>query len=241
MQYPGYAPAGYAAAPPGMQMAYPGYAPTPENMMYGGSPYPQMMMPGAGGGAGDYGQGGSCESCGEAGCRGGCRPHHWIFGYDATADWISSGNRHAYAVVEGLKFFPKGANAPALLTSSPAGTAQDQAGVIGGPGTEVLIGGSEFDDKGLYGGRVALGFWTMGAEYVGFEFNYMGFDNGGTSFGTTSTFEPDNGGQILALPFVDATTGQENALVLAFPNFQTNGGAINTGGVPIDLNGSFAL
>jgi hypothetical protein len=175
------------------------------------------------------------------GHSGRCRPHHWIFGYDATEDWISNGCSHMYVVAEGLKFFPKGANAPPLLTTSPLGTAQGQAGVIGAPGTEVLIGGSEFDDKGLYGGRIALGFWTMGAEYLGFEFHYMGFDNGGTEFATSSSFDPATGGDILAMPFLNATTGLEDSLILAFPNFQANGGIIDTGGVPINVNGSFAL
>ena len=242
-----YMPAAYAGYGSGMQVAYPGYAATRENMLYGGSPYPQMM-PANYGAPADFGHGGGCSECGSPGCAGGhggrhahCKPHHWIFGYDATADWISGGKSNAYVIAEGLKFFPKGANAPPLLTTSPVGTAQDQAGVIGAPGTEVLIGGSEFDDEGLYGGRVALGFWTMGAEYVGFEFNYMGFDNGGTTFETVSTFEPDNGGSILAIPFFDVTSGAENSLILAYPNFQTTGGVIDTGGAPIDVNGSFSL
>jgi hypothetical protein len=88
---------------------------------------------------------------------------------------------------------------------------------------------------------VALGFWTMCAEYVGFEFSYMGFDNGGTTFNETSSFEPDTGGRILAMPFFNATTDREDSLVLAFPDFQAAGGIIDTGGVPINVNGSFAL
>jgi hypothetical protein len=244
-----YMPAGYTGYPHGMQVAYPGYAPTRENMLYGGSPYPQMM-PASYGSPADFGYDGGCSECGSPGCAAGhCdrsrhghhKAHHWIIGYDATEDWISGRKRRGYAIAEGLKFFPKGANAPPLLTTSPVGTAQDQAGVIGAPGTEVLIGGSEFDDESLYGGRVALGFWTMGAEYIGFEFNYMGFDNGGTTFEANSSFEPDNGGSILAIPFIDATSGAENSLILAYPNFQTTGGVIDTGGAPIDVNGSFAL
>jgi hypothetical protein len=246
--YSPYMPAGYAAYHPGTQVSYPGYAPTPENMLYGGSPYPEVTPAGYGAAA-DFGYGGNCSdgSCGHAGCGHGhgrgahCRPHHWIIGYDATADWISGGRSHAYVVAEGLYFFPKGANAPPLLTTSPRGTAQDQAGVIGTPGAEVILGGSEFDDEALYGGRVALGFWTMGAEYVGFEFSYMGFDNGGTTFTETSSFEPDTGGRILAMPFFNATTDVEDSLILAFPDFQAAGGIIDTGGVPINVNGSFAL
>jgi hypothetical protein len=242
--YSPYTPAGYAAHHPGMQVSYPGYAPTPENMLYGGSPFPEVTPAGYGAAA-DFGYAGDCSdgSCGHAGHGHGarCRAHHWIIGYDATADWISSGCSHAYVVTEGLYFFPKGANAPPLLTTSPRGTAQNQAGVIGAPGTEVILGGSEFDDEALYGGRVALGFWTMGAEYVGFEFNYMGFDNGGTSFNETTSFEPDTGGRILAMPFFNVTTGAEDSLILAYPDFQAVGGIIDTGGVPIDVNGSFAL
>jgi hypothetical protein len=249
--YMPYMPSGYAGQHPGMQVSYPGYAPTAENMLYGGSPYPQVMPAGYGAAGGPPGQGYAGDaSCGPDGCGPGgggvghggrCRPHHWIFGYDATADWIGSGCSHMYVVAEGLKFFPKGANAPALLSTSPIGTPQAQAGVLGQPGTQVLVGGSEFDDEALYGGRIAMGFWTMGAEYVGFEFNYMGFDNGGTTINAESSFNPENGGGILALPFFNVTTGAEDSLILAFPDFQAVGGIIDTGGVPIDLNGTFNL
>jgi len=247
---PGYSPfmpAGYAGYQPGMQVSYPGYAPTAENMLYGGSPFPEVMPAGYGaagdmGYAGDYGEGSCADgSCGHPGHGARCRPHHWFIGYDATADWISCGKSNGYVVAEGLYFFPKGANAPPLLSTSPRGTAQNQAGVLGTPGAEVILGGSEFDDEALFGGRIALGFWTMGAEYVGFEFHYMGFDNGGTTFNESTSFEPDTGGRILAMPFFNVTSGAEDSLLLAFPDFQTNGGVIDTGGQPIDVNGSFAL
>src|SRR5688500_12698779 len=99
--YSPYMPAGYAGHHPGMQVSYPGYAPTAENMLYGGSPYPEAMPAGYGAAA-DFGYEGNCSdgSCGHAGCGHGhgrgarCRPHHWFIGYDATADWISSGCSH---------------------------------------------------------------------------------------------------------------------------------------------------
>jgi hypothetical protein len=246
----------YAAYHPGMQVSYPGYAPTPENMLYGGSPYPQAAMAGYATPAGynapagyeghaDYGYSGCSDgSCGAGDCGAGCRrcrPRHWIFGYDTTADWVGTCDRRGYVVVEGLNWYPQGADSPPLLTTSPAGTPQGAAGVIGQPGTEVLIGGHDFDDEELIGGRIALGFWTMGAEYIGFEFNYTGFEQAGTEFNASSSFNPEDGGGILALPFFDASTGIENSLVLAFPDFQTLGGPIDTGGLPIDLNGSFSL
>ncbi len=79
----------------------------------------------------------------------------------------------------------------------------------------------------------------MGAEYIGFEFNYMGFDPGGTRLTATSSFNPPAGGGILAVPFFNATAGVEDAVVLAFPGFAALQPPVNTGAVPVDLNGTF--
>lgn len=252
---------GYGA-PPAM-LAYPGYAPTPENMLYGGSPYPQMVpagydgmaeyggmaAPGSAGRYDDYGSmagGGMAGGCGGAGCGHAgcshcgraCRPMHWFIGYDATADWVGA-CRRGYATVEYLNWWVKGQNAPPLLTTSPTGTPQAQAGVIGQPGTTVLFGGEEIDDDGFSGGRVALGWWLMHAEYIGFELSYTGFESGGTNFNESSTFSIEMGDNILAIPFFNTNTGVEDSLVLAFPDFVAGGGLVDGGGATVDLDGAF--
>src|SRR5262249_50837045 len=54
---------------------------------------------------------------------------------DAPPTWV-------WADAEYLLWWMKGDSLPPLITSSPAGTPQSQAGVLGAPGTAVLFGGS---------------------------------------------------------------------------------------------------
>src|SRR6056297_3074011 len=47
---------------------------------------------------------------------------------------------HYWVTAESLLWFGKGRTMPALVTTSPAGTPQVDAGVLGRPGTQVLFG-----------------------------------------------------------------------------------------------------
>ena len=52
---------------------------------------------------------------------------------------------------EYLAWWTKSASLPALATTSPSGTPRSEAGVLGEPGTSVLFGGSDGDQRGRSG------------------------------------------------------------------------------------------
>jgi hypothetical protein len=81
-----------------------------------------------------------------------------------------------------------------------------------GPGTAVLFGGSGADLGPFSGGRFTGGVWVNDEHDAGFEGSYFGLPQRSISFSGTSA-----GGTPLALPFVNAVTGREDALLLAGP------------------------
>ncbi len=101
---------------------------------------------------------------------------------------------------------------PPLVTTSTAGTPQEQAGVLGQPGTSVLFGGGSVLDDQFSGGRLRFGLWldrchTWG---VGAELFQIGSES--ESFSRTSTGDP-----ILARPFFNTRTGFDDSELVAFP------------------------
>lgn len=105
----------------------------------------------------------------------------------------------------------KGADTPALVTTSPAGTPSPQAGVLGGPGTQVLFGGSQADEV-RSGIRFRGGMWFDDCQSKGIDFNFLILDRESDFFRGVSDGDP-----ILARPFIDATNGQSIAELAAFP------------------------
>ena len=109
---------------------------------------------------------------------------------------------------------------PPLVTTSPAGTAQAQAGVLGQPGTTVLFGGDAVNTAAHSGGRVVLGWWLDPTARI--EGEFFGLGQQTTSFNQSSAGTP-----ILARPFTllgDGTTttiAQLDSHVVAFPGTQS--------------------
>ncbi len=68
------------------------------------------------------------------------------------------GPRH-YLNLDALGFWVKHDSLPALVTTSPVGTPQDEAGVLGQPGTSVLFGNQNVNGAVRPGGRVMGGIW----------------------------------------------------------------------------------
>jgi hypothetical protein len=151
---------------------------------------------------------GSCGPCGECDDIG-CRLGGLIFGplwgcLRPHDDWVR---------VEALLWWTNGGKTPPLLTTSPDGTSQSQAGVLGQPGTTVLLGNQELNNGFRAGGRISFGTWLDACDDTGIEFNYLGLGQSSNQYTATS-----NGSPILARPFFDVDTGAENALLIAYPN-----------------------
>jgi hypothetical protein len=113
---------------------------------------------------------------------------------------------------EYLLWWLQGQRLPPLLTTSPAGTPQAQAGVLGAPGTSVLFGGDRVDTDARSGGRVTAGYWFDEEQTLGIEANFFYLEQQTDGFSTASAGVP-----ILARPFFAVDKGRPDSLLVAFP------------------------
>jgi len=126
---------------------------------------------------------------------------------------------HLYWGMDILAWSTKGVHAPALVTTSPAGT-----GALGEPGTTVLFGDETLNKRLRPGGRLTIGWWFDPNQYRGIEFQYMELDS-------PHRFQASSSGgcPILARPIVNATTGNNDSVLTSSP------GMIN-GSITVDNN-----
>lgn len=87
---------------------------------------------------------------------------------------------------------------PTLLTQSPAGTANNVAGVLGQPTTRTLFGNEDIGDGFRAGGRFQSGWWFDDCRRVGLQGDFFALDGNGSS-------QVFNSGQdgFLARPFTN--------------------------------------
>lgn len=117
---------------------------------------------------------------------------------------------------EFLLWWSKGANMPALATTSPIGTAQGQAGVLGAPGTSLLFGNQAVGSNARPGGRFTTGWWLSPCHDLGIEATYLFL--GATTVGFHAS---DQAHPILAQPFLNAQTGAQDASLVAYPGVES--------------------
>ncbi len=148
--------------------------------------------------ANDYYPGGSCNM----GC-GWCKPGFW--------------GRAEY-----LAWWVRGANTPALVTTSPDGTLPGTAGRL--PDATVLFGNQRINTRGRSGGRFTFGYWFDPCNQLGIENTF--FFIGGQNQGYTAS---SSGSPILARPFYDPTSASQDAILLAYPDASAGGINITSG------------
>ena len=117
-----------------------------------------------------------------------------------------------------LHWWTRGQSLPALVTTSPNRTAQASAGVIGAPGTQVVVGNERFNDEPRSGGRFSLIFWRDPAQSLGVEADFLFLVASDTHFNAASTGDP-----ILARPIFNALTGKQDSILTAYPGLVTGG------------------
>ena len=126
----------------------------------------------------------------------------------------SFGNPHWYWVrAEYLSWWTSGMDLPPLVTTSPAGTDQSEAGVLGTNGVSVLFGGQEYHEDQRSGGRIRFGFWLDPMQRLGVEGEYFGLEQSEENFSATS----NGGSPILARPFYNAVDFAEDSELVGFP------------------------
>jgi hypothetical protein len=131
-----------------------------------------------------------------------------------------------------LSLWTTGYDTPALVTTSPPGTAQGLAGVL--PDAGVLFGSESIENGQRDGGEIRLGYWLLDGQFIGLEGHYWTTFGEESRFDVQSQFTNGAGGPILARPFVNANSGGQDAAILAFPNF-------DRGGVIVDLSGGVSI
>ena len=127
-----------------------------------------------------------------------------------------------YGSAEWLLWWFDGMYAPPLVTGSPTGTAQSEAGVLGESGTSVLFGAGDIVDGSRNGLRFMIGTWFNEYQDLGIEGDVFFFESDSAGFSATGT----NGSPILARPFfniapVDVNNNPlvaaEDAELVSFP------------------------
>lgn len=113
---------------------------------------------------------------------------------------------------------------PPLVTTSPTGTAQDSAGVLGLSTTSILFGDEDIGNSPQSGVRVDVGIWAT--RVLGFGTSVIGL--GTEKKGYTSNSN-SSGSPIIARPFFNVSTSAQDAELIGYPAVQTNGAIdINT-------------
>jgi hypothetical protein len=174
--------------------------------------------------ASDSNAGASDEDCDDDGLlgRGGFLAHRCHFN-DLWADVQS--HRRIWVQADYLSWWAKGNQLPALVTSSPPGTPQAQAGVLPESATTALLFGNErVDLNQRNGGRISFGYWLIDGEFLGVEGQYFALQQQNSLFSASSTFSDgiQPGDQILARPFFNVDPNllspRQDAAILAFPD-----------------------
>ncbi len=130
----------------------------------------------------------------------------------------STGGSRTWVTADYLQWWTKGNRIPALVTSSPNGTLQTSAGILGAAGTQTLFGGDKIANEERSGLRINFGTWLDDCQQTGIEGNYFSvFNEGSTnSFFGQTTGGAGSGTPILARPFFDVNANTENARLASF-------------------------
>ena len=152
-------------------------------------------------------------------CAGACDPH-WVAG----RLWFRS---------EYLVWDTKGYDLPALVTTGSAATPAADAGQLDQPDTSVLFGDSAVHNDFRSGGRLKVGSWFTPEQISGLELSFFGIDGSDISFDANSEIYP-----VLGRPFVDANSGNQESLLVAYPGLLEGSASVR---VDFELSGAEVL
>lgn len=146
--------------------------------------------------------GSGCSTCGEL-----CSPNAWrpcVTLCMPQDGWFS---------LEYLGWVQDGMNLPPLVTTSvDPNVDREDAGVLTNPSTRVLFGGTDVLDDGLNGARLGFGVWLNRSHTWGVGAELFELDRESEGLITSSTGDP-----ILARPFFNTMTGEEDSGLVAYP------------------------
>ncbi|MGO9113570.1 MAG: BBP7 family outer membrane beta-barrel protein [Thermoguttaceae bacterium] len=146
---------------------------------------------------------GPCDACCDDVCPEPCwGPRRPLFCVGPTGIW---------AKADYLQWWEQGMHVPALVTTGPS---TDQPGIIGQPGTTVLFGDDNINDKSVSGGRLQAGLWLNACATIGLEGEFFGLGDEVTNY-----YRWSDGNPILSRPYNDVNPNNlgEQVQYVAFP------------------------
>jgi hypothetical protein len=129
-----------------------------------------------------------------------------------------------WASVDALLWWGKGRTMPPLVTTSPQGTDRDDAGVLGQPDTDIFFGNGGVGHDVAAGARADFGFWFNHVESLGMGARIWGIK--GDTQGLMG--EGPGGNPILARPFYNVVSNEQDALLISFPSVLDGGIDVET-------------
>jgi len=121
--------------------------------------------------------------------------------------------------LEWLGWFSRGRNAPPLVSTSPNGTVQANAGRLDVGSTTILYPNDPIGTNLRNGGRITYSHLFNDGCTTG-TFRFWGLENGAETFSTTTANNP-----IIARPYFDTSLGSGNAFLVSYPGLTS--GTIN--------------
>jgi hypothetical protein len=151
------------------------------------------------------------------------------------ADDLSAPLARVWARGEYLIWWVRGSQVPPLVTTSPPGTPEASAGVLGEPGTLVGIGDHRVNGDARSGARATVGIWLDSEQIWGARVTWFGLEAKNSPY---LSFSPD-GSQITARPFINAAADVQDAELVSFPGVL--GGNVQVNAISNSVTGAEAL
>jgi hypothetical protein len=132
---------------------------------------------------------------------------------------------------EYLQWATSGMYIPPLATTGPD---EDNPGILGEEGTQILFGDQRINDSMRSGGRISFGRWLDPDQRWGLSGEYFGLEDESTNFFAASDA---NGNPIISRPYFtvfgfeangDPKPAQENAELVALPDVLAGSLTVNT-------------
>ncbi|MFK8111879.1 MAG: BBP7 family outer membrane beta-barrel protein [Rubripirellula sp.] len=152
----------------------------------------------------------------------GVRPAGWFGNNGLALPTRQSIGSRLWLRAEYLHWWTEGMDTPALVTTSTAGTPQNQAAILGEPGASILFGGREINDDSESGIRTRAGFWLNSQRAFAIESEYFQLRDQDDRYNASG-----DGSNIVGRPFFDITNGRETAQLVSFPGLVS--GAVSIG------------
>jgi hypothetical protein len=140
-----------------------------------------------------------------------------ILGIFSAGDAPDRSQQHWWMSADCLVGYVKSSGLLPLVTTSPAGTAQINAGVLGKNTTTVLFGSDNLNGDERAGFKIGGGGWFDADNTFGVDFGFFMLESQSALFSANSP----QANPILARPFANAVSTAQASQVIAFPGQST--------------------